>query len=71
VTKKTGEEKELPKKQTENQKHELTSSDLITGDSSTQKVRFRAHPLEIQEVFNGTSNSTSLGKSLNQRSPKC
>lgn len=68
VIKKTQDEKNPPKKSTKGDKHELTSNDLIVGDSSKykSKVRFRAHPLEIQEIFNGTSNSTSLGKFLTE-----
>ncbi|KAI6190888.1 hypothetical protein M3Y97_00167700 [Aphelenchoides bicaudatus] len=45
-------------------KHKLTSNDLITSESTNHnnKVRFHAQPLEIQEIFNGTSNSSSLGQ---------
>lgn len=49
-----------------NKKQEMTIRDLITGGPANrfhaEKVKFHAKPLDVQEVFNGTSNLTSLGE---------
>jgi hypothetical protein len=42
----------------------LTAKDLITSGVATaplKRVEFHAQPLQIQEMFNGTSNLSSQG----------
>jgi hypothetical protein len=50
----------------ENKKQDLNVKDLITLDPhrpniENKHVHFHAQPLEIQEIFNGSSNSSSQG----------
>lgn len=51
----------------QNKKQQLTAKDLITSGVATapqKHVNFHAQPLQIEEMFNGTTNLSSAGKNL-------
>ncbi|KAI6234184.1 hypothetical protein M3Y99_00825900 [Aphelenchoides fujianensis] len=55
-------EDEEAKRKKADAKKELAAADLITTATGHKRVAFHAAPLGIQEVFNGTTNSSSSGR---------
>ncbi|KAI6241850.1 hypothetical protein M3Y99_00287300 [Aphelenchoides fujianensis] len=56
------EDEEAKRRKKAGGKKELNAADLITTATGHKRVAFHAAPLGIQEVFNGTTNSSSSGR---------
>ncbi|KAI6243170.1 PAN-1 domain and Apple-like domain-containing protein [Aphelenchoides fujianensis] len=56
------EDEEAKRKKKADGKKELNAADLITTATGHKRVAFHAAPLGVQEVFNGTTNSSSSGR---------
>ncbi|KAI6222644.1 hypothetical protein M3Y95_00915400 [Aphelenchoides besseyi] len=55
-------------KKTDETKRTIGADELITSTKSKKRVDFHAAPLAIQEVFNGTTNSSAIGRGQVYRS---
>ncbi|KAI6174429.1 hypothetical protein M3Y98_01189000 [Aphelenchoides besseyi] len=55
-------------KKTDETKRTIEADELITSTKTKKRVDFHAAPLTIQEVFNGTMNSSAIGRGQVYRS---